>query len=125
MEKNIARPYIRLPVFFCQYFAQRHSLYEGKNYDETIMQNTCIMRIQVDHMFTKNFKKCKNGKQNPNCPVDREEVLAFISSHIKAINSIYIKQPFFLKEGGRTLLIRPRFQVLFQTTFIFSDIVFE
>ena len=83
------------------------------------------MRIQVDHMFTKNFKKCKNGKQNPNCPVDREEVLAFISSHIKAINSIYIKQPFFLKEGGRTLLIRPRFQVLFQTTFIFSDIVFE
>ena len=74
-------------------------------------RNTCIMLIHVDHMFTQQFKKCKNGRANPNCPVDREEVLAFISSHIKAINNIYINRPFMLTENGRKLQLRPRFQV--------------
>ena len=45
------------------------------------------------------------------CQVDRDEVISFISSHVRAINQIYIGSSFKWVEGGRKIKIRPRFQV--------------
>ena len=85
------------------------------------LRNTCIMLIHVDHMFTSRFKKCPKGKESPRCPVDREEVLAFISSHIKAINNIYMNKAFELNDGtGKKIRIRPRFQVT-TVTIVFRE----
>ena len=53
-----------------------------------------------------------DGKRSPSCPVDREEILSFISSHLKAINKIYIKHQFIVDGAkGKKVYIRPRFQV--------------
>ena len=48
-------------------------------------ENTCILLIHVDHMFVSdsNFQKCKPGITK-NCEVDRDEIISFIQSHVKA-----------------------------------------
>ena len=75
-------------------------------------ENTCILLIHVDHMFVSdsNFQKCQPGITK-NCEVDRDEIISFIQSHVKAINNIYIRSPFIVKKGGKDVKIRPRFQV--------------
>ncbi|CBY34574.1 unnamed protein product [Oikopleura dioica] len=72
---------------------------ESDEVHEEDQRNTCIMRIQVDHMFSSEYRRCP-------------EILAFISSHLKALNKIYIKHQFIVEGGkGKKVYLRPRFQV--------------
>lgn len=49
---------------------------------EELKENTCILRIQVDHMFTSDDRfQLQQGTGRSQ--VDRDEVISFIASHVR------------------------------------------
>ena len=49
---------------------------------EELKENTCILRIQVDHMFTSD-DRFQRQQGTGRSQVDRDEVISFIASHVR------------------------------------------